>query len=204
MLVKKERAQTAEFVLKGFFGPAPKTRPYSVWIILFLVGFLTISFTAPSFWLSELIVFLFSSVCFNPIWCSAVELTPSLHLHTEISTLNFKSDEILIRYTWGFDVSEAEYCSARHYMFYWSIQCSTQAEWERKCGGKRKKNKKKKKKMTLNVEGWKTRRMRQDGCSSPVPKLLGLMKHRRSIQQVQKKNEPHMQLNISSVSWSWP
>lgn len=41
---------------------------------------------------------------------------------------------------------------------------------------------------------------RMAGCSSPVPKLPGLMKHRQSIQQVQKKNEPHMQLNVSSVS----
>lgn len=44
-------------------------------------------------------------------------------------SLNSGSDEILIRYTGGFDVSKAEYCSARHRMFYWNTQCSTQGEW---------------------------------------------------------------------------
>lgn len=44
---------------------------------------------------------------------------------------NFESHEILIKYTGGFDASEAEYCSARHHMFYWSIQGSTQGEWEK-------------------------------------------------------------------------
>lgn len=44
-------------------------------------------------------------------------------------SLNSESDEILIRYTGGFDVSKAEYCSARHRMFYWNTQCSTQGEW---------------------------------------------------------------------------
>ena len=33
-------------------------------------------------------------------------------------SLNFGIHEILIWYTGGFDVSEAEYCSARHHMFY--------------------------------------------------------------------------------------
>lgn len=48
--------------------------------------------------------------------------------------LNFESHKILIQYTGGFDVSEAEYCSARHHMFYWSIQCSTQGEREKENG----------------------------------------------------------------------
>lgn len=52
-------------------------------------------------------------------------------------SLNFESHEILIQYTGGFDVSEAEYCSARHHMFYWSIQCSTQGEPEKENGGKK-------------------------------------------------------------------
>ena len=49
------------------------------------------------------------------IYCDAHTI---LALALRDLSLNFESHEILIRYTGGFDVSEAEYCSARHHMFY--------------------------------------------------------------------------------------
>lgn len=78
------------------------------------------------------------------------------------------------------------------------IQCSTQGEWEKENGGK-----KKTLKSWWRLQKWENAALEQ-GSNATFLSPIALMKHRRSIQHVQKTNVLHIQVNISSMCGSWP